>query len=370
MWQHIGASRFIWNYMLASQEQNYQAGGEYLSAFSLMKLLAPLKKEEEYEWLKSVGNHTLTTVCRDLDKAYQLFFRKLKGHPKFKIRKRSKPSFPVRSTVYFTDGCVQIAKLGKVIYQTNHDIPQGRGHKFSDPRVSYLGGKWLLMVGMERENQAPMLTEKSMGIDLGIKDLATVSFGGEQLVFHNINKSRRVRQLERRMKHHQRNASRKRRINGVHSQSARLAKEDAKAASIYRKLTNIRRNYIHQTTHILVSMLPRRITMEDLNVTAMMKNHCLAKAIAEQCFAEFIRQMRYKSAWNGIEFQQALRMYPSSKTCSCCGNIKRDLKLKDRTYVCDMCGLIIDRDFNAALNLERYDGNTKRAVGPGASLCP
>jgi putative transposase len=172
------------------------------------------------------------------------------------------------------------------------------------------------------------------------------------------------------MKHHQRNASRKRRINGVRSQSARLAKEDVKAASIYRKLTNIRRNYIHQTTHTLVSMRPKRITMEDLNLIAMMKNHYLAKAIAEQCFAEFIRQMRYKSAWNGIEFQQALRIYPSSKTCSCCGYIKRDLKLKERTYVCDICGISIDRDFNAALNLERYDGKTKRAVGPRASLCP
>ena len=120
------------------------------------------------------------------------------------------------------------------------------------------------------------------------------------------------------------------------------------------RLANIRSNYLHQTTHSLIKLLPKRVVTEDLNVTGMMKNKHLSKAIQEQCFAEFIRQMRYKCEWNGIEFIQADRFYPSSKTCSRCGNVKTNLRLKDRVYVCDECGFTIDRDYNAAVNLSRY----------------
>ena len=133
-----------------------------------------------------------------------------------------------------------------------------------------------------------------------------------------------------------------------------IMKEEDKLRKLYAHVSNIRMNYIHQTTHFLVSKLPRRVIMEDLDIVDMMKNKHLSKAIKEQCFHEFIRQMRYKCEWRGIEFVQANRFYPSSKTCSCCGNIKRDLKLKDRVYKCDVCGLVIDRDYNAAINLSRY----------------
>ena len=120
------------------------------------------------------------------------------------------------------------------------------------------------------------------------------------------------------------------------------------------RITNIRHNYIHQTTHALVAMMPKAVVMEDLNVSGMMKNKHLSKAIGEQCWYEFIRQMKYKCEWSGIEFVQADRFYPSSKTCSSCGNIKHDLKLSDRTYTCPECGFTLDRDVNAAINLMRY----------------
>jgi len=337
--------------MLALQKQRYQGGEKYLNAFGMMKLLSPLKKNEEYAWLANVSNGTLQTICRDLDKAYSKFFNKTSNLPKFKNRKRSKPSFPVRADrFYLVNNTAHIQMIGKVIYRTNYDLPQGREHKFLNPRISYVGGKWLLTFGMERENQAPVLTDQFMGIDLGIKDLATVSFGQEKIVYHNINKSRKIRQLERKRRHMQRIADRRRKG------SKRKTKADDQVARIYRRQANIRQDYRHQTTKALVNLLPRRVAMEDLNVSGMMKNRYLARAIAEQGFDEFIRQMHYKCKWYGIEFIQVPRFYPSSKTCSSCGNIKRNLKLKDRTYVCEICGLTIDRDFNAALNLQRYNG--------------
>ena len=143
---------------------------------------------------------------------------------------------------------------------------------------------------------------------------------------------------------------------GKYIKTENIKRNEDRLRKIYAKMSNIRLNYIHQTTHKLISMLPMSVTMEDLNVSGMMKNKYLSKHIQEQCFFEFIRQMRYKCKWNGIVFQQVDRFYPSSKTCSCCGAIKKDLKLSDRTFVCSECGLSIDRDFNAAINLSKYTG--------------
>ena len=146
-----------------------------------------------------MSNTSLQIACQDLDKAYKSFFKKQSGFPKFKSRKRSKSNFPTRETIYFKDGKVTIEKLGKVKYKTDFDLPQGRDAKFSNPRISFVNGKWILTFGMECENQAPELTEKKVGIDLGVKDLAVVAIDDESIVFHNINKSQRVRRLKRKM---------------------------------------------------------------------------------------------------------------------------------------------------------------------------
>ena len=357
MWRHVGACRYIYNYMLAKQNEIREAGGKHLSAFDMINLLKPLKNDGEHAWLYDISNASLTRSCQDLHAAYNKFFRKQNGFPKFKSKKRSKSNFPVRENIYFTESVVTISKIGKVRYRTDFDIPFGRGHKFSNPRVSNRSGKWFLTFGMERENQTPQLSNKPMGIDLGIKDLVTAAYGDERIVFHNINKSKRVRFLKRKIAHTQRSISRKYEANRIgkrYVKTGNILREEEKLRSLYERLSDIRTNYTHQTTHALVSKLPYRVVMEDLNVKGMMKNKHLSKAIAEQEFAEFIRQMKYKCEERGIEFVQADRFFPSSKTCSCCGNIKHDLKLSDRTYVCDECGYTEDRDFNAAVNLMRY----------------
>ena len=166
-----------------------------------------------------------------------------------------------------------------------------------------------------------------------------------------------MRELTKRIERLQRSISRKYEANRIGNRFVKtnnIVRAEERLRKLQARKANIRQNYLHQTTHQLVSMLPYRVVMEDLNVSGMMKNRHLSKAIAEQGFYEFIRQMRYKCEWNGIEFVQADRFYPSSKTCSCCGCIKKNLKLSDRTFICDDCGVVIDRDYNAAINLSRY----------------
>lgn len=358
MWRHIGACRYIWNYMLALQQQRYKDGEKHLSRFDMMKCLTPLKKEAERFWLKEVSNTSLQIVCTDLSKTYDTFFKKQSGSPKFKSRKRSKANFPTRyDRLWFSETHTNIEKIGKVAYKTDRELSLGIGNKFTNPRVSYQNGKWMLSFGIECENQALILTDKPMGIDLGIKETMTVAFGGEPIVFHNINKSKTIRTFKKQIRHLQRSISRKYEANrqgNKYVKTKNIERQEDRLRKIYARLTDIRNNYIHQCTHKLVSLLPSKVVMEDLNVQGMMKNRHLSKTIAEQCFYEIIRQMKYKCEWNGIPFYQVDRFYPSSKTCSCCGCIKSDLKLSDRTYVCKECGLVIDRDLNAAINLQRY----------------
>lgn len=359
IWKHIGCSRFIWNYMLALQNERYKNGEKFLSRFDMTKLLTPLKKQDEYKWLNEVSNTTLQIVCTDLHKAFQRMFNKIAKHPKFKSKKLAKASYPVGSNnkiFYFIEDKVNIEKLGKIKYKSTYKFPEGRGvGKYSNARVSYTNGKWILSFGMECESQAFDLNGR-IGIDLGVKELAVVSHDGKQMVFHNINKSKRVKTLKHKLVHLQRKVSRKYRTNDSYEKSNAIIKAERQIKEIYYHLSKIRENYVHQTTHRLVSLNPEVITMEDLNVSGMIKNRHLSKAIQEQCFYEFRRQMEYKCEDRGIKLQFVDRFYPSSKTCSCCGSIKKDLKLSDRTYKCNECGLIIDRDFNAALNLERYVG--------------
>ena len=341
--------------MLAEQIKRRENGEKHLSRFDMIKLLTPLKKQEEYEFLNEVSNTTLQIICSDLNNAYQKFFNKVTKFPKFKSKRKSKLVFPVcTNRFYFTKDYVQIQKLGRVEYKSSKPIPLGKGvAKFTNPRISLENGKWILSFGMECENQAlDTEHEGKIGIDLGIKELAVVSVNGEQMNFHNINKSKRVRTLKHKLKYLQRKVSRKYRTNGNYEKTNAILKTEAQIREIHYHL--IRLNYIHQTTHKLTELYPEQITMEDLNVSGMMKNEHLARAIAEQNFYEFRRQMEYKCEAKGIKLQFADRFYPSSKTCSCCGHIKKDLKLTDRTYICSECGLVIDRDFNAALNLERY----------------
>lgn len=363
MWQHVGSCRFVWNYMLALQEERYKAGEKHLSGFDMMKELTKLKHDGEHEWLNEVSSNSINIMCSDLDKTYKKFFKKQCGYPKFKSRKKDRPSFPIKNTgFYFKDyrHC-HIEKIGKIKVKLKQDFPIGRNAcKFWNPRVSYDEAKkrWMISFAIDVEVDQKELTDKLMGVDLGVKDLANVAFGDENIVFHNINKSKRVRSLEKKKRHIQRNISRKyeasKKLTGRYEKTNGILREEQKLREVQARLNGIRQNYTHQVTHKLVSMLPEKITMEDLNVSGIMKNKHLARAVSEQRFYEFLRQMEYKCDWNGIEFVKADRFYPSSKTCSNCGSIKKDLKLKDRVYVCPECGFEIDRDYNAAINLQKY----------------
>lgn len=365
-WNHIGAARFVYNYMLAEQTRRYKAGEKHMSAFDMNKTITVLKQQEGMEWMSEVCVHTSYRSCADLATAFANFFARRARYPRFKSRKRSKPSFPVREGVgslWFSETYVQIPKVGKVRYQTDHDIPNGRQCKFSNPRIQFTpNGKWILTVGVERESQAPELTSTPMGIDVGVKELATVSLGDECFVFHNINKSREVRRQERRLKHLQRNVARKYHQHGNYEKTNNILKAEAKVRRAQYRLANIRNNYRHQVTHELVSKLPSAVVMETLNVCGMTKNRHLSKAVAQQGFFEFMTQMKYKCEERGIAFIQVPQFYPSSKTCSNCGAIKRDLRLSERTFVCPECGHTLDRDLNAAINLARYADQITQAA--------
>ena len=383
MWDSVNAARFVWNWGLAYQMERFSNGSSHLSGYDMRKILTELKKQDGYEWLNNVSSKTLSAALLDLDDAYQRFFaiqkqgekyskskikraarqeRKLtpydmKGHPKFKKKAEAEPKFYVRyDALYFVSGQANIEKIGKVAYRTDSKLPQGRdAAKYTNPRVKYIGGKWILTFGMECESQAREHNDFAVGIDLGVKELAVISYnsGTRTKSYKNINKTKRVKKLKKRLKHKQRSISRKYRQNGSYERTKNVLEEKEQIEGLYRKLANIRLDYTHKKTTEIIELNPRVIVIEDLNVAGMMKNRHLSGAIAEQTLGEFTRQIEYKAKRAGIDVVRADRFYPSSKTCSLCGNIKKDLKLKDRVYRCEVCGLVIDRDINAAKNLEK-----------------
>ena len=225
--------------------------------------------------------------------------------------------------------------------------------KCRNPRISFDGLHWWISVSVEYPNCTEQLSRDGVGIDLGIKDLAVCSDTNK---YKNINKSQRVKKLEKRKRSLQRSVSRKYEQNkekGKYCKTNNIVKNEKLLLKVNHRLTNIRKNYLHQTTSEIVNRKPRFICMEDLNVSGMMKNRHLSKAVQNQGFFEFRKQMEYKCEITGIQLIIAERFYPSSKLCSCCGAIKKDLKLSERVYKC-VCGNVIDRDFQASINLRVY----------------
>lgn len=345
--------------MIAWQEENFNNGGKFVHEFGMNNMLKPLKNQEEYQWLKEVSNTSLKRICRDLDKAYKLFFEKKQGHPRFKSKKKVKPTYPICCENFLVQGnCFRVQKVGMIKFKSDYVFPEGKGHKFIDVRLHIEDDKYYITFCLEHESQVLKLTDKPMGIDLGVKELAIVAFGDDQLFYHNINKSKKIRDLKKKIKHIQRGISRKYRASvkrtGAWTKTNNIIKLEKKYAKLHKKIVGIRKNYMHQVTHQLVSMLPSKVIMEHLNVSGMLKNKHLSGAVRDQAFYEFTTMMSRKCLDLGIPFVQVPRFFPSSKMCSCCGSIKKDLKLSERTYICPHCGLVIDRDYNAALNLSRY----------------
>lgn len=350
LWQSVGTARFIYNWTLAKQEENYKNGGKFISDNELRKEITQLKKTE-LVWLNEVSNNVAKQSVKDACNSYKRFFKGLSDKPRFKSKRKSKKSF-------YNDNCKLKVKEGKLVniekvgwIKTNEQLPIGV--KYSNPRISYDNKYWYLSVGIEQEEVIEELTDISLGIDLGLKDLAICSDGR---VYKNINKSHIVRKIEKKLRRLQRQVSRKYENNKKgkeYVKTSNIIKLEKQIQQIHRRLANIRKNYLHQTTTSIVKTKPYRVVIEDLNVKGMMKNKHLSDAIRKQGFYEFRRQLEYKCKFRGIELVVADRFYPSSKICSQCGEIKKDLKLKDRVYKCS-CGLSIDRDLNASINLSNY----------------
>ncbi|NFI08685.1 IS200/IS605 family element transposase accessory protein TnpB [Clostridium botulinum] len=348
--KHIGTARYIYNWGLALNNGLYKVEKKKYSTTELGKMLTQYKKE--CIWLNEVSNATLKDSLRSLDKAYSNFYKKYSKLPKFKSKKHCKLSFYSRyEKIYFKDTVVNLEKIGKVKYKSSYDMDLTEISKFSNPHISYNGRCWILTVGIENTIEEVNLTNEVIGIDLGIKHLAICSDGVE---FKNINKTKVIKNSEKRLHKLQRKISKKYEMNKKgkrYVKTSNIIKLEKRIKKLHLKLKNIRKDYILKSTTSIVKNKPCRVVMEDLNISGMMKNKHLSKAIQQQNLYEFIRQMKYKCEWLGVEFIQVSRFYPSSKTCSCCGRIKKDLKLSDRTYICSECGLVIDRDLNASINL-------------------
>ena len=355
MFQSVGIARFAYNWGLSKWEEMYKEGIKPSKAKIRKEFNNSIRKNDDFKWLYNVSGQITAQAFADLEDAYKNFFDGLAQRPKFKNKKKSKKSFYVRyDAIKFSNNRVNIEKIGKVKYSSNYKIP--KLDKYTNPRCHFDGKYWYLTFGFEHgESQASLNEDLSIGIDLGISHLAIVNHLDKPI--KNINKSKEVRRLKKKLKRLQRQVSRKYEMNKKGSKFVKtnnIIKLERQIKLVHRRLNNIRNNHIHQATSKIIKLNPYRVVMEDLNVSGMMKNKHLAEKIAEQKFYEFKRQMKYKCQFNKIEFFEADRWYPSSKACSHCGNIKKDLKLSDRTYNCNVCGLVIDRDKNASINLGNY----------------
>ena len=367
LFRYASTFRFAYNWTLGREKENYENGGRFISDGDLRKEFTQLKKTEEYSWLNEISNNVTKQAIKDACNAYKRFFKGYSKFPKFKSRKHSTPSFFQDNVkIQFTDTHVKVEgfavskkknkqKLNWIKLAECGRIPT-ENVKYTNPRIKYDGLNWYITVGVEYEEYTCLPTSEAIGIDLGIKDLAICSDGN---TYKNINKTQKIKKLEKRKRRLQRSISRsyeKNKKGESYCKTDNVIKKEKKLLRLNRRLTNIRHDHLHKTTSEIIKRKPSFICIEDLNISGMMKNKHLSKVVQQQGFYEFRRQIEYKSAWNTIPVIIADRFFPSSKLCSCCGNIKKDLKLSDRIYKCE-CGNVIDRDYQAALNLKKYGEN-------------
>lgn len=363
MIEACNVSRFVYNWALGKRIEHYGLYAKSLGVQDLITMLQELKYSDEYYWLNNVAECVTKQSIKDLVDAFKKFFnRGNQGFPKFKKKGRCTPSFYQRTDkIYMKDGKVNITNIGKIKVSKNQRswFPS----RPLNPRVKFDGKHWYLTVSYELSELSNFgLIDEVIGIDLGIKTLATCSNG---VVYKGVDKEkntkRHIKRLEKRLKHLQRLLSKKYEVNkkkeGVSAykrKSNNILKLENEIRLIHRRISNIRDNYIHTITNEIVKTKPSKIVIEDLNVRGMMKNRHLAKAIQSQCFNKVANYLEYKCRYYGVTLVKANRWFASSKICSSCGNKKEKLSLSERTYVCDCCGLVLDRDLNASKNLANY----------------
>lgn len=350
--EFCGASRFAYNTCLDYTEQVYKEFGYHCTVQELLSYIQSLKYSGNYDWLLLIPESVTKQAIRDLDSAYMSFFKHNAMHPKFKSKKFSKLSFYQRVDKFrMVDDChIKLTGIKEPVRIRSHSwIDKAR-----NPRVSFDGKFWYFSYSYEIEDEIKVVSDKHIGVDVGVKSFVVTS---DNVIYQNINKTSRVRRLEKRLKHLQRRLSKKYEENkkrGILQKTDNVVKLEQQIRFLHRKLRNIRNTYVHQVTYDLVKAKPGHIVIEDLNVNGMMKNRHLSKAIQQQCFTTFRHHITYKCEAYGVDLIVADRMFASSKTCSGCGSKRDRLSLSERTFICPQCGLSLNRDLNAAINLKNY----------------
>ena len=359
--QTIGVSRFVYNFYIAHNKEVYEKEGKFVSGMDFSKWLNNeyIPKNQDMKWIKEVSSKATKQAIMNGDKAFRDFFKKAKGFPRFKKKKNQdvKAYFPKNNKTDWTleRHRVKIPTLGWVRLKEFGYIPVNSIVKSGT--VSQKADKYYVSILVEEDDKKVYKsTNEGLGIDLGVKEFVVCSNG---IKFKNINKTSTVKKVEKKLKREQRKLSRKyeslkirnKNLKEGRATSQNIQKQLVKVQKLHQRLTNIRTDYINKIVSSIIKQKPSYITIEDLNVKGMMKNKHLSKAIASQKFFEFKTKLMFKCKENHIELRIVDRFYPSSKTCSSCGKVKKDLKLSDRVYKCD-CGLTIDRDLNASINLK------------------
>ena len=358
--QTIGVCRFIYNFYIAHNKEVYEETGSFVSGMSFSKWLNNefIPNNQDYLWIKNVSSKAVKQSIMNGEKAFKKFFKKQGAFPKFKKKNKSNVGMylPKNNKTDFTleRHRIKVPTLGFVRLKEFGYIPLNSMIKSGT--ITKKCDRYYISIIVEevvKQNNKPY--SSGIGIDLGIKEFATIS---DKRVYKNINKTNTIKKLKKSLKRQQRKLSRKyeslkirNKKNGGSVTRQNIQKQVLKVQKLHDRLTNIRTDYLNKTINELVKTKPEFINIEDLNISGMIKNRHLAKAIAEQKFYEFRIKLINKCHQNNIEVRLSNRFYASSKTCSQCGYVKKDLKLKDRVYRCPQCGLIINRDLNASINL-------------------
>ncbi|MFD6506445.1 RNA-guided endonuclease InsQ/TnpB family protein [Bacillus sp. NPDC060175] len=355
--QTIGVCRYIYNLYLSKNKEIYESEGKFLSGYDFSKWLNNIHTKECDQWIKEVSSKAVKQAIMNGDKAFKRFFRGLSGFPRYKKKKNEdvKCYFPKNNKTDWTveRHRVKVPTIGWMRLKEYGYIPKTVIVKSGT--ISKRAGRYFVSVLCELEETKTKLTlnQIGVGIDLGVKDFAIRSDG---IIHKNINKTMQVKKIEKRLKREQRSLSRKfenkkkRGEQSVTNKRANIDKNILRVQKLHARLANIRLAYVKSIVNDVVKTKPMFITVEDLNVKGMMKNKHLSKAVAKQCFYTFKTWLLAKCEEYGIELRQVGRFYPSSKLCSCCGQKKTNVKLSDRVYTCE-CGNVMDRDWNASINL-------------------
>ena len=352
----IGTCRYVYNFYLVHNRNLHDQGEKFMTgkSFSVWLNNEYIPNHPDKAWIKEVYSKAVKKSIEDGCTAFTRFFKHQSDFPNFK--KKGKSDVKMYFVKNNPKDCrcerhrLNIPTLGWVRIKEKGYIPTTKdGWKIKSGTVSIRAGRYYVSARVEVPDATIYNNNNDgVGIDLGLKALAIVSNGK---TYKNINKSARVKKLEKQLRRDQRGLSRKyESLKKGESTQKNIQKQKRKVQKLHHKIDNIRTDYINKTVAEIVKTKPSYITIEDLNISGMMKNRHLSKAVASQKFYEFRIKLKAKCDENGVELRVADRWYPSSKICHCCGTIKRDLKLSDRIYRCS-CGYIEDRDFNASLNL-------------------